>query len=236
MSLTAAAVTERWASPYYGKGTAESLNRVRQLESGNHNAKRAIDIVIGGMAIIAAMPLMLAIALVIKASSRGPALYWQRRVGFGGMHFYALKFRTMVDSAEYRLEHYLKANPHLRREWERDRKLRHDPRVTFVGRWLRRASLDELPQLWNVLTGQMSLVGPRPIGDAEIMKYGETFALYERVMPGLTGLWQVSGRGNTTFAQRVAFDSWYARNWSFGLDAVILLRTFKTVLLCEGAY
>jgi lipopolysaccharide/colanic/teichoic acid biosynthesis glycosyltransferase len=124
----------------------------------------------------------------------------------------------------------------LREEWERDHKLKQDPRVTRLGYWLRKTSLDELPQIWNVLCGEMSLVGPRPIVQAEIAKYRECFDLYVKVLPGITGLWQISGRNNTSYDERVHLDSYYIRNWSPWMDMYILARTIKVVLRCEGAY
>jgi lipopolysaccharide/colanic/teichoic acid biosynthesis glycosyltransferase len=122
------------------------------------------------------------------------------------------------------------------REWQRDHKLKNDPRITRVGRWLRRYSLDELPQLVNIFTGHMSLVGPRPIVHSEIARYSTSYDLYTRVTPGLTGLWQVSGRNNTTYTERVAFDEYYIRNWSIWMDVYILTRTFQAVFLADGAY
>jgi len=133
------------------------------------------------------------------------------------------------------LEHFHK-NPEELAAWQRDQKLKRDPRVTSVGGWLRRYSLDELPQLCNVLLGQMSLVGPRPIVSAEVEKYGRGYDLYSRVRPGITGLWQVSGRNNTTYPERVAFDEYYVRNWSIWLDTYILVRTARAVFSAEGAY
>jgi Undecaprenyl-phosphate galactose phosphotransferase WbaP len=189
--------------------------------------------VIGGLLIL---PLIGLICLLTKASSPGPIFYSQRRLGFEARHFHAWKFRTMVVNADQVLQKHLAANIQLREEWARDHKLKNDPRVTWVGRWLRKTSLDELPQVWNVLRGQMSLVGPRPIVDAEIEKYGETFERYRKVVPGITGLWQISGRNNTTYQERVDLDSYYVRNWSPWLDLYILIRTIKVVLLREGAY
>ncbi len=198
--------------------------------------KRGMDLsfaVIGGLLIL---PLIGLICLLTKASSPGPIFYSQRRLGFEARHFHAWKFRTMVVNADQVLQKHLAANIQLREEWARDHKLKNDPRVTWVGRWLRKTSLDELPQVWNVLRGQMSLVGPRPIVDAEIEKYGETFERYRKVVPGITGLWQISGRNNTTYQERVDLDSYYVRNWSPWLDLYILIRTIKVVLLREGAY
>jgi lipopolysaccharide/colanic/teichoic acid biosynthesis glycosyltransferase len=138
-------------------------------------------------------------------------------------------------NAEHLLDKYLQGNPVLQAEWEQNQKLRCDPRVTRVGRILRQTSLDELPQLWNVLRGEMSLTGPRPIVDAEVPKYGEVYGLYKRIKPGMSGFWQVSGRSDTTYAERVEMDSYYVRNWSVWLDLIILARTVMCVVLGRGA-
>lgn len=198
--------------------------------------KRTLDLlsVLVGGAIM--LPLLLMIAAVIKLTSPGPVLYCQQRIGRNGCRFYAWKFRTMVTDSDRALQRYLAEHPQARDEWRRTHKLRDDPRITSVGRWLRKTSLDELPQIWNVLLGEMSLVGPRPIVDDEIPKYDETFESYLRVRPGITGLWQVSGRNNTTYAERVAFDSYYVSNWSPWLDVYILARTVRVVLRQDGAY
>ena len=142
----------------------------------------------------------------------------------------------MHRNAKSLLERYLRDNPSLQAEWECSQKLRDDPRVTRIGRFLRKTSLDELPQLWNVLKGEMSLVGPRPIVDSEVDKYGEVYELYKRVRPGMTGLWQVSGRSDTSYPERVAIDSYYARNWSVSLDLLILVRTVQVVLVGGAAH
>jgi lipopolysaccharide/colanic/teichoic acid biosynthesis glycosyltransferase len=142
----------------------------------------------------------------------------------------------MFQDAHYVLEQYLEDNPDARDEWERDQKLRYDPRVTRIGRFLRKTSLDELPQLWNVLRGEMSLVGPRPIVTKEIEKYGPYFGAYTMVKPGITGLWQVSGRNNTTYEERVQLDAYYVRNWSPWMDLYLLIRTIRIVLFAHGAY
>jgi Undecaprenyl-phosphate galactose phosphotransferase WbaP len=199
-------------------------------------SKRVLDLILGSLALLTSLPLFLAIGTLIKLSSRGPIFYEDRRFGRKGAVIRALKFRTMVPNAAGVLADYLAAHPELRSEWQRDHKLKNDPRVTSVGKWLRRLSLDELPQLLNVLAGEMSLVGPRPIVAAEIQKYGRGYGLYTRVLPGLTGLWQVSGRNNTTYGERVLFDEYYVCNWSIWLDAYILIRTLKVVLTGEGAY
>jgi lipopolysaccharide/colanic/teichoic acid biosynthesis glycosyltransferase len=142
----------------------------------------------------------------------------------------------MFQNADVVLEHYLDEHPELQDEWNRDHKLKYDPRVTRIGRFLRKTSLDELPQLWNVIRGDMSLVGPRPIVEAEIEKYGHYYGLYTMVKPGITGLWQVSGRNNTTYDERVQLDAYYVRNWSPWMDLFLLLRTIRIVLFAKGAY
>jgi len=141
-----------------------------------------------------------------------------------------------LPDADAVLARYLREHPNLAAEWKANHKLRSDPRGTWIGRWLRSTSLDELPQIWNVIVGEMSLVGPRPIVTAEIDKYGENYEQYVQVLPGITGLWQVSGRNNTTYEERVALDAYYVQNWSLWLDIYILACTAKVVLLCEGAY
>lgn len=198
--------------------------------------KRALDLSLClPVVLLCALPGLL-LALLIRLDSPGPVLYRQRRLGKGGKPFHVFKFRTMRQDADAVLARYLEANPELREEWEKDRKLRHDPRITRVGRFLRKSSLDELPQLLNVLRGEMSLVGPRPIVENEISKYGEVYADYCRVRPGITGLWQVSGRNNTTYEERVSLDRYYVTNWCIWMDLWILARTFPVVLTGYGAY
>lgn len=204
--------------------------------------KRCLDVVLSAAFLVCAAPLMATLAILVRLSSEGPILFGQERVGRGGRPFKVWKFRTMVCNAEAVLAEYLESNPAMKSEWESDHKLRHDPRVTVVGRFLRKTSLDELPQLWNVLVGEMSLVGPRPIVDdvrydrTYIEDFPDVFDSYQQVRPGVTGLWQVSGRNLTTYEERVAFDRYYVANWSLALDFYILLRTAKTVLLREGAF
>jgi Undecaprenyl-phosphate galactose phosphotransferase WbaP len=198
--------------------------------------KRAIDLaaaVSGGLILL---PFLIGIAVWIRLESPGPVFFAHRRLGVGGRHFTMLKFRTMATDADQVLQSCLDRDPELRREWEKDHKLRRDPRVTWIGRWLRRTSLDELPQLWNVLKGEMSLVGPRPIVDEEIAKYGAAYAAYVRVRPGMTGLWQVSGRNDTSYAHRVDIDSYYICNWSIWMDIWVLAKTPFAVLGGAGAY
>ena len=198
--------------------------------------KRALDLAftIGGGLI--ASPVLLLIALWVKLDSKGPLFYGQTRIGQKGKNFKAWKFRSMVVNADRQLASYLETHPESRQEWERDHKLKNDPRVTLAGRFLRRTSLDELPQLWNVLKGEMSLVGPRPITDQEVSKYGNTFEQYKRVKGGITGLWQVSGRNDVSYDERVYWDLFYVRNWSVWLDLCILFRTIAVVLFAKGAY
>lgn len=203
---------------------------------GKRVVKRALDLLLSLGGLIILSPVLLLIALAVRLTSRGPIFYGHTRLGYEGREFKAWKFRTMVVNADQALEQHLQKNPDLRREWERDHKLKWDPRITPVGRIFRKLSLDELPQLWNVVVGEMSLVGPRPIVTKEIVKYGDSYPLYTAVKPGITGLWQVSGRNNTTYVERVQLDEYYVRNWSPWLDLYLMLRTIKTVLFAEGAY
>ena len=206
------------------------------LDPWAQRLKRAMDLcgaIFGGLLMV---PVLLAIVVLIKLDSPGPALYGHRRIGAKDESFLCWKFRTMYVDAERSLAEYLQGNPALQAEWEQNHKLKDDPRVTRVGRFLRRTSLDELPQLLNVLRGEMSLTGPRPIVEAEISKYGTEYGLYRRITPGMSGLWQVGGRSNTDYSERVEMDSYYVRNWSVWLDIVILARTLRTVLRGRGAY
>jgi Undecaprenyl-phosphate galactose phosphotransferase WbaP len=209
-------------------------NRLRQGWSAP--LKRAFDLSAAIAVALAILPLMGVIAALIRLGSPGPVFYGQERIGRLGRRFKAWKFRTMLPAADEVLARHLEENPHLADEWKANHKLKRDPRVTWIGRFLRATSLDELPQIWNVLVGEMSLVGPRPIVAAEIEKYGEFYEHYVQVLPGVTGLWQVSGRNNTTYEERVSLDVYYVRNWSLWLDVYILACTAKVVLLCEGAY
>ncbi len=198
--------------------------------------KRGFDLAVTGVVALLLSPVILALCLATRLSSKGPVFYGQRRVGKDGRFFNVWKFRSMIVDADSVLQTHLANNPALREEWQRDHKLKADPRITSIGRLLRKTSLDELPQLWNILCGDMSLVGPRPIVASEVEKYGVDFEQYRQVKPGMTGLWQISGRNNTTYELRIRMDGYYVRNWSLSLDAYILLRTLKTILLSEGAY
>lgn len=213
-----------------------TANRGGLLEGAGPFIKRCLDIVSALALILIALPFAVVIAIAIVLDTRGPVFFKQSRIGQGNRHFSLWKFRTMAVNSEQLLERYLAVHPDLREEWNATHKLKDDPRVTRVGAFLRRRSLDELPQLWNVLRGDMSLIGPRPIVDAEVPKFGRAFALYLRVKPGLTGLWQVSGRSDTSYRRRVELDSQYIRCWSLGLDLKIIWKTVGVVLRAHGAY
>lgn len=202
----------------------------------NQIIKRIFDVVLtlsGGLFLL---PLFLGICVWIKTDSQGPAIYKQRRVGKDGKEFDCYKFRSMVVDSKERLEKLLATDPKAKEEWERDFKLKNDPRITKSGAFLRKTSLDELPQLLNVLKGEMSLVGPRPIVQKEVPRYEQYIKEYYMVLPGITGLWQVSGRSDTTYPERVAMDMWYVHNWSVWLDLVLLWRTVAAVIQSRGAY
>jgi lipopolysaccharide/colanic/teichoic acid biosynthesis glycosyltransferase len=173
---------------------------------------------------------------MVKLSGPGPIFYGQKRIGQGGRPIRVWKFRSMVKDADRALHAHLAAHPAAQAEWDANHKLRHDPRITWIGGFLRASSLDELPQLWNVLRGDMSLVGPRPIVRDEAARYEQDFSLYGRVKPGITGMWQVSGRSDTTYAERVHLDSYYVRNWSLWLDLAIIGQTVWVVAVRRGAY
>jgi exopolysaccharide production protein ExoY len=197
--------------------------------------KRVADFLGAAGIILAASPVLLGIAVAIKLTSPGPVVFRQTRVGHGGREFSCLKFRSMVQDAPEKLAAYLASDPELSREWAETRKLRRDPRITSIGHFLRRSSLDELPQLFNVLRGEMSLVGPRPVQPDELDRYGMQRVHYLRTRPGMTGLWQVSGRSDAGYSRRIEFDTSYALHWSMRRDAEILLRTVPAVFLQRGA-
>ena len=225
-----------WVAPVDFGGILGLEVRHRLLDGGRMGLKRLLDIGLIWLFAPLLFPLIGLIALAIRIDSKGPVFYAQRRLGEDGRPFVVWKFRTMHRSAAKILRRYLRQHPELRDEWLHTQKLRDDPRVTRVGRLLRKTSLDELPQVWNVLKGQMSLVGPRPIVDDEVPRYGREFTLYKQCKPGITGLWQVSGRNNLSYAERVALDVYYVRNWSVWLDLHVLARTVLAVLRCRGAY
>lgn len=198
-------------------------------------SKRLFDFVVALLLTIAISPILLLIALLAKLDG-GPATFGHRRIGANGETFVCWKFRTMVPNADEVLARVLATDPEARAEWERDFKLKNDPRITRIGRILRVTSFDELPQLFNVLKGEMSLVGPRPIVAKEVPRYGSAFHDYARCRPGITGIWQVSGRNNIDYGARVRLDQEYARNWSLRRDGYILLQTAVVVLQGKGAY
>jgi Undecaprenyl-phosphate galactose phosphotransferase WbaP len=206
------------------------------LDASQQALKRSIDIflvLIGGLLI---SPFLGLLWLILKLELRDGIFFSHPRIGMGGHSFSAWKFRTMIADADIRLKEYLEQNPAAREEWDTTHKLKNDPRVTKLGRFLRTYSIDELPQLWNVLKGEMSLVGPRPIVTDEVRHYGDRFDPYTWVKPGITGLWQISGRSNTSYEERVSLDEYYVRNWSIWLDIYIFIRTLTIIVLHRGAY
>jgi Undecaprenyl-phosphate galactose phosphotransferase WbaP len=224
-------------------GASRSSGRLSGIEVRNallmatlQGVKRVLDLAVAMVFLIPGAPLMLLIAVLVKLTSRGPAIYGHQRIGRHGRYFKAWKFRTMYRNGDDILREYLAANPAAREEWDRDQKLRDDPRVTWFGRILRKTSLDELPQIWNVLIGNMSLVGPRPIVKSEARRYANGIRLYISVKPGITGLWQVSGRNDTSYEDRIQLDLFYIRHWSPWLDIYILAKTTVALISRDGAY
>ena len=195
---------------------------------------RGIDITVAVIALVILAPVILAISIALWVQDGGAPIFVHWRIGKGGLPFPCLKLRTMVVDSEHRLKEYLETNAAAAQEWAQDQKLRDDPRVTKLGSFLRKSSLDEIPQLLNVIFGQMSLVGPRPIVAAEIPRYGRYFRDYCRVQPGITGLWQVSGRNAVSYQRRVALDTLYARHKSLAVDLFILTRTIPAVVSGRG--
>jgi exopolysaccharide production protein ExoY len=196
---------------------------------------RGLDILIASLALLFFLPLFVVIAIAIKCTDPGPVFFRHRRVGLGGKTFGCWKFRSMVIDAEARLEHILCNDPEAAREWAEHQKLTNDPRVTALGNFLRRSSLDELPQLFNVLMGEMSIVGPRPIVENEAARYGQHFALYCLVRPGITGLWQISGRSDIRYFERVLLDVRYVSSRSMLRDLKIIFLTVPSVLAARGS-
>ncbi len=212
----------------------EVRHNLRDLQQ--QTIKRIMDILLVVLGGIIISPILLILAAMLFVETKGSILFGHVRIGKDGKKFSAWKFRTMVKDADKKLELYLNTNPEIRQEWEATHKLKDDPRVTRLGKILRRYSLDELPQLINVLKGEMSLVGPRPIVEDEVHHYGDLFDPYTWVQPGITGMWQVSGRSDTTYITRVYLDEYYVRNWSIWLDIYILVRTILVVFSKKGAY
>ncbi len=219
---------------FFGHDLAMLVSKSNLTAPFNRLLKCVFDQLVAATFVVLLGPLLLGLAMMVRADG-GPALYRHRRVGAGGRMFSCIKFRTMVVDAERQLRELLVADPHARAEWDADQKLTNDPRITKIGLFLRRSSLDELPQLINVLRGDMSLVGPRPIVTDEVSRYGNDIEYYYAAKPGLTGLWQVSGRNDTGYARRVALDVWYVRNWALWHDVAILFKTVPAVFLRRGA-
>ena len=218
-------------------GSAAKAGAVQVYAPGRGEfVRRTMDVGLASLALLFLAPVMVLVALLIWTQDRGPVFFAHGRIGRDGRAFKCLKFRSMLVDSEARLRKLLAESPEARAEWERDHKLRNDPRITALGSFLRRSSLDELPQLFNVLAGEMSLVGPRPIVTAEVARYGRRFGHYCSVRPGITGLWQVSGRNDVSYRRRVAIDTCYAQNQSIALDLRILLATIPSVLLRKGSY
>jgi Undecaprenyl-phosphate galactose phosphotransferase WbaP len=225
-----------FGAPTQYLGGALGIEVRRQLLlRGPRAAKRVMDILITAIGGMLLLPLLLVISLYIKLDSKGPVLYRQRRLGQDGVRFSALKFRTMSMNADELLEELLQKNPALRVEWDTFHKLPDHPGITRVGKFLRRYSLDELPQLWNVVRGDMSLVGPRPYMEREIPDMDQKESIILRVRPGVTGIWQVTWRNESTFDQRLQLDVEYVRNWSPWLDLYVIARTVPVVLGGTGS-
>jgi undecaprenyl-phosphate galactose phosphotransferase len=197
--------------------------------------KRVFDTLAAIALVLILSPLMLVLALAIRRDG-GPAVFAHPRLGKNGRIFNCYKFRSMVVDAEQQLETLFQNRPELISQWRNQRKLKDDPRISPIGDFLRRSSLDELPQLFNVIKGEMSLVGPRPIVRSELARYGADSGYYLMVRPGMTGLWQVSGRSDVDYEKRIYLDTWYVKNWSIGYDLTILAKTFRVVLARNGAY
>ncbi len=197
--------------------------------------KRGFDVTSSGLALLLLAPLMLGVALMIRTTSPGPALFGHTRIGHDGRKFRCWKFRSMVTDGDAVLARHLRDNPSARKEWEATQKLADDPRVTRLGRVLRALSVDELPQLLNIFLGDMSVVGPRPVTEAELARYRHSAAHYLRTRPGLTGLWQVSGRSDVSYERRVLMDRYYVAHWSFASDIGIIARTIPAVVMARGS-
>lgn len=198
--------------------------------------KRSFDITAAGCALILFSPIFLMIMVLVKYTDNGPAFYGHGRIGHNGRVFKCLKFRTMAVNGDELLRSHLRDNPDAAEEWRLTRKLKDDPRVTPVGRVLRKLSLDELPQLLNIMRGEMSVVGPRPVVDEELKVYDSFAIFYLQTRPGLTGLWQISGRNDVSYESRIAFDTHYVQNWSLVSDIAIILKTIPAVCLARGSY
>lgn len=239
LNETAATACTSHLRVWHAPASKHSIHVERlQLSKDNHYLSRKIkllfDVVMAFCFLVVIFPVFLVIWGIVSLDG-GPALYGHVRIGRKGVPFKCLKFRSMVTNSDVVLKQLLETNAECRHEWETTRKLSRDPRITMIGRFLRRTSLDEIPQLLNVLKGDMSLVGPRPVVESELKYYGPDLHYYEAVRPGITGLWQVSGRSDTTYAERVKLDAYYVQNWSLALDFSILYRTIPAVMMQKGA-
>lgn len=232
-----AAVGMHSFEPRWEESPAQPPAKLAPLVSPYSASKRVLDVLGAVVLAVVFSPLILAIVMVaLLRREGGSIIYKHRRVGRDGRTFECLKFRTMVPNADQVLRELLESDPAIKAEWVRDHKLRCDPRVTRLGRFLRRTSLDELPQLWNVMRGEMSLVGPRPVVREELLRYGRNVRAYLSAKPGITGLWQVKGRNDTDYRRRVVLDTYYVRNQNLLLDLYILVKTTRVVLGGSGAY
>ncbi|MEO9335935.1 sugar transferase [Mesorhizobium sp. SB112] len=214
--------------------TSNSQNTAHPPLGGSF--KRIFDVLGAASGLVILSPLFILLALLVKFSDKGRVFYGHRRIGRNGEVFACLKFRTMVENGDEVLAMYFAKNPSAREEWNATRKLQDDPRVTRVGAVLRKLSLDELPQIFNILRGDMSIVGPRPVVKDELDLYGNSAGFYLKSRPGLTGLWQISGRNDVSYGTRVAFDRQYVENWSFAEDLKIIAKTVPAVLSSRGSY
>ena len=205
-------------------------------KKGSLFAKRLLDLSLIIISLPVVLPVCIVISILVAVSSPGPVLYGHVRVGKNGKPLKCWKFRSMYKDADKQLDKILRENPEMRKEWERDRKFVNDPRVTPLGKILRKSSLDELPQLWNIFLGQMSFVGPRPVTEGELVRYGNSADFILSVTPGLSGMWQTSGRSDTGYEERITLDTYYIQNWSFWLDVWIIIKTVWVVFKGKGAY
>ena len=224
-----------WGTPVCLRELAGLEIRNQLLRPLPRLTKTVLEFILACVSVVMLIPVFLILALVVKLSSKGPVLYRADRLGKNGRPIHVWKFRTMYTDADDQLEQLLANDPKLAAEWRANFKLERDPRITPIGRILRKTSLDELPQFFNVITGELAMIGPRPIVKAEIDYYGDNYEVFSRVKPGITGLWQVSGRNDTGYDKRILLDMWYIRNWSVWLDIHIFFATIVEVVKCRGA-
>ncbi|MDR3623901.1 MAG: sugar transferase [Chlamydiales bacterium] len=213
------------------------LQQIFPIDVRHNTLKRTFDVVFSIFTLLMLLPFFCIIALIIISTSQGPIFYGHKRIGRGGRIFKCYKFRTMYKDADSRLNDLLTNHPSLKQEWEKTHKLKSDPRITPIGAFLRKTSLDELPQFWNVIVADLSIVGPRPVVEEEIERHiGVKAAKILSIRPGITGLWQTSGRSNTSYAYRVALDEQYVDQHSFFFDIKLILKTIPCILFSRGAY